>query len=116
MVRATTSVSPWYCAACRMAAEIISGMSMISPCIGGLPQNLGIRRVLLIIAVPEAANSRLIGCSCQGPSCQAPPHSCAPSAPCQAAQASTAVMTTLVGMGVPSKYATLPMSVVSARP
>ncbi len=61
------------------------------------------RSVLLIIAVPDSANSRLIGCSCHGPSGQAPPHSCAPIAPCQAAQASTAVMSTLVGMGVPSK-------------
>jgi hypothetical protein len=68
-----------------------------------LLRNLGMRSVLLTTAVPDSANSRLMGCSCQGPSCHTPPHSCLPSAPCQAAYDSTAVRITLVGIGVPSK-------------
>ena len=38
---------------------------------------------------------------------QAPPHKALPMWPCQAAYASTPTSTTLVGMGVPSKYFTL---------
>src|SRR6185503_11434729 len=70
-------------------------------------QSLGIRKVLLIIKVPESAKRSASGCSTQGPSAQAPKGNVSPIAPRHAQLASTAVSTTLVGIGVPSKYGTL---------
>src|SRR4051812_11976435 len=73
-------------------------------------QNFGIRSVLLIMRVPESGKSSTSGCSTHGPIVHAPPHKASPTRSDIAAAASTAVSTTLVGIGVPSKYRTLPES------
>src|SRR5690606_24703037 len=77
------------------------------------PYGLGIWMVLLIMSEPDRANSSTSGCSCHGPSCHWPHHRSAPIRPCQAATASTTTSTRLVGIGVPSKYFTLPSSPAS---
>ncbi len=76
-----------------------------APQLGGY--NFGIRNVLLIISVPDSANSSTSGCSVQPARCQTPPYTVSPIRPCQAANANTAVSSRLVAIGVPSKYATL---------
>src|SRR5688572_5618723 len=77
------------------------------------PQGLGMRSVLLIISEPDSAYSSTSGCSCQ-PRSTTPPHSASPIAPCHAAIASTTTSARLVGIGVPSKYVTLPASALIA--
>ena len=71
------------------------------------------RSVLLIISVPDRTNSSASGCNSHGPIVHAPQYRLSPSRPCHAANASTPVSTTLVGIGVPSKYLTLPLSLPS---
>ena len=68
----------------------------------------------LIISEPESANSSTSGCSVPPAICQAPPHSAGPTAPVPAATHSRPTNTMEVGIGVPSKYATLPEPAYSA--
>ena len=68
------------------------------------------RSVLLIMSVPDSAKSSANGCRSAPSSVHAPPTSWAPMRPCQIAHASSAVSSTLVGIGVPSKYFTLSLS------
>src|SRR5687768_404322 len=70
-------------------------------------QGLGMRSVLLIMSEPEMTKITTSGCSCHGPSVQTPPQRLSSTRPRQAASARTPVRTTLVGIGVPSKYFTL---------
>jgi branched-chain amino acid transport system substrate-binding protein len=72
--------------------------------------SLGMRSVLLIMSVPDSANSSANGCRSMPAIVHAPPRRLVPIRPCQIAQASNAVSSTLVGIGVPSKYLTLPLS------
>ncbi|KAG1183439.1 hypothetical protein G6F35_015346 [Rhizopus arrhizus] len=90
------------------------GPSWSSQASARLGHGLGIRRVLLIISDPDRANSSTIGCSCHGPICHWPNQISWPMAPVPAAIASTITSTRLVGIGVPSKYVTLPSSPVIA--
>src|SRR5690606_28171752 len=71
-------------------------------------QGLGMRTVLLTISEPEIANISTSGWNCHGPSLTMPSHRSVPIAPCAAAIHSTTTSTRLVGIGVPSKYFTLP--------
>src|SRR5690606_24445438 len=73
-------------------------------------QGLGMRTVLLTISEPEIANISTSGWNCHGPSLTMPSHRSVPIAPCAAAIHSTTTSTRLVGIGVPSKYFTLPSS------
>src|SRR2546425_6635229 len=84
----------------RRAGEIVCGSAMCD-------QSLGIRSVLLIMNEPETAQRSASGCSGPGPSRMAPSGSASPMRPSQAAMATIATRTRLVGIGVPSKYFTL---------
>ncbi len=64
---AITSIFPRWAMAYRIAADIIRGMSMIKHCMACLLQNLGMRSVLLIMAVPDSANSRHLEMQLPGP-------------------------------------------------
>jgi hypothetical protein len=72
--------------------------------------HFGMRSVRLIINDPDSAHSSTSGCNCHGPSCQTPSHKALPARCSHTATASTPTSTTLVGIGVPSKWVTLPLS------
>src|SRR6185436_7392550 len=80
---------------------------------GARHQGLGMRSVLLIIREPEAKKRRDSGWSVAPAKVHSPPGSAAPMRSYQAAAARPPVRTMLVGIGVPSKYATLPLPAAS---
>lgn len=63
----------------------------------------------LIISDPDTAKISTSGCSVNPPTSTLPNHRCSRTSPIQAARASKATSTMEVGIGVPSKYFTLPV-------
>ena len=66
-------------------------------------QIFGMCSALLTMRVPDSANSSTSGCRSAGPRLHTPPGSASPIRSRAAHRASTAVSSTLVGIGVPSK-------------